>query len=284
MTIDSSYSHYFTTHDGAQLHYLDVGEGPPLLMLPTWNISCQVFQYQLEALSQQYRMIALDMRGHGLSAKIDYGYKVHRFAKDLDELIQYLQLRELNLLGHNFGATVICCYLELFNVSPISKLIFIDRAAVPMMNPLWTQTEIRRYGPSSDPKTIDQLCHQITTSQDDHFMNIFFNTMVNRVAKDEHKQLVLKCSDTLPKKAAAALLYDAFYQDWRSLFPKITLPTLIIGGRASLISASSQIWTSQQIPNAKLVIFEEHEGGKHFSFVENATYFNQVIDSFIQLS
>ncbi|WP_298775443.1 alpha/beta hydrolase [uncultured Shewanella sp.] len=282
MAINASYSHYFTTNDGAKLHYLDKGKGPSLLMLPTWNISCQVFKYQLEALSNQYRILALDMRGHGLSEKVNYGYKVHRFAKDLHELIKHLQLRELNLLGHNFGATVICSYLELFGSSLISKLIFIDRAAVPMINPLWSQTEIQHYGPTSDPKSLEKLCHQITTNQGDHFMNIFFNTMVNPLAKNEHKQLVLKSSDTLPKKSAAALLHDAFYQDWRSLFPKITLPTLVIGGRASLISASSQIWTSEQIPNAKLIIFEEHEGGKHFPFIENPKKFNQVINNFIQ--
>lgn len=282
MAINSPYSHYFTTNDGAQLHYLDKGKGQVLLMLPTWNINCQVFKYQFNALSSQYRVLTLDMRGHGLSKKITYGYKVHRFAKDLHELIEYLRLKNVILLGHNFGATVICCYLELFNPLPIAKLIFIDRGAIPMMNPLWNQTEIRHYGPTSDPNSIDKLCHQITTNQGDHFMKIFFNTMVNRLAKNEHKQLVLQSSDTMPKKAAATLLYDAFYQDWRSLFPTITLPTLVIGGRASLISASSQIWTSQQIPNAKLVIFEEHEGGKHFPFVENPKKFNQVVDDFIQ--
>lgn len=282
MAINSPYSHFFTTNDGARLHYLDKGKGTPLLMLHTWNINCQIFQYQLDALSHKYRIITLDMRGHGLSDKVTYGYKVHRFAKDLHELIEHLQLRELNLLGHNFGATVICSYLELFSSSLISKLIFIDRAAVPMMNPHWSQTDIKRYGPTSDPKSLEKLCNQIAKNQGNHFMKIFFNTMVNRLAKEEHKQLVLKNSDTLPKKAAASLLYDAFYQDWRSLFPRITLPTLVIGGRASLISASSQIWTSKQIPNAKLIIFEEHEGGKHFPFVENPTKFNQVIDEFIQ--
>ncbi|WP_299006282.1 alpha/beta hydrolase [uncultured Shewanella sp.] len=282
MGLNSPYSHYFSTNDGVKLHYLDKGKGPPLLLLPTWNISCRIFKYQLEALSDQYRILALDMRGHGLSEKVNYGYKVHRFAKDLQDFIKHLQLSELNLLGHNFGATVICSYLELFGFSSISKLIFIDRAAVPMMNPIWTQTEIQRYGPTSDPKSLENLCYEITTTQEDHFMKIFFNTMVTHLAKDKHKELILKNSDTIPKKGAASLLFDAFYQDWRTLFPRITKPTLIIGGRASLISASSQIWTSQQIPNAKLIIFEEDEGGKHFPFVENSKKFNRVIDKFIQ--
>ncbi len=282
MAINSPYSHYFSTNDGAKLHYLDKGKGPSLLLLPSWNISCRIFKYQLEELSQKYRIIALDMRGHGLSEKVNYGYKVHRFAKDLHELIKHLQLSELNLLGHTFGATVICCYLELFGFSSISKLIFIDRAAVPMMNPIWTRTEIQRYGPTSDPKSLENLCHQIAINQNDQFMKLFFNTMVNRLAKDEHKELILKNSGTLPKKAAALLFNNLYYQDWRTLFPRITKPTLVIGGRASLISASSQIWTSQQIPNAKLIIFEEDEGGKHFPFVENAKKFNRVIDKFIQ--
>ncbi|WP_299006285.1 alpha/beta hydrolase [uncultured Shewanella sp.] len=282
MAMNSPYSHYFITHDGAILHYLDRGEGHPLVLLPTYNISCQIFKSQLDELSQKYRIIALDMRGHGLSTKINYGYTVYRFAKDLHELLNLLHLNKLYLLGHNFGGSVACAYLELFGFSHIDKLILIDRSAMPMANPYWKAVDIQQFGASTDATALEQLCNQICSNPNNYFMQVLFDTMVSRDAADKLKQFILNCSDTLPKRAAARLLFDAYYQDWRTLFPRIPIPSLIIGGQASLISPTSQVWVSKQIPNAKLIIFEEDEGGKHFPFVENPKKFNRVVDKFIQ--
>ena len=75
-------SHFFTASDGAKLHYLQAGEGEVLLMLPGAGLSADVFQYQMKALSQHYRVIALDKRGHGKSEKVDFGYRISRFTQD----------------------------------------------------------------------------------------------------------------------------------------------------------------------------------------------------------
>jgi pimeloyl-ACP methyl ester carboxylesterase len=59
------------------------------------------------------------------------------------------------------------------------------------------------------------------------------------------------------------------------------LPTLVIGGRVSLIPWKSLAWIAKQIPGAQLEIFEENEGGSHFMFVENPTKFNQIVSKFV---
>ncbi len=282
MVINTSNSHYFTTNDGVYLHYLEKGKGQPLVLLPSWNISCQIFKYQLESLSHQYRVLALDMRGHGLSEKVSHGYTTCRFAYDLHDFIEHLHLTKVILLGHTFGAGVICSYLELFNSSSIDKLILIDRTAVPIINSNWNQEDIKNYGPTADDKAIYKLCGLISQTENDYYMEVFFHTLVNNLTNNDKKQLILENSNTLPKKAAASLLHDTFYQDWRNVFPAIDRPTLVVGGQASLISASSQLWTSKQIPNAKLIIFEESEGGKHYPFIENPKKFNQIVDQFIR--
>ena len=55
----------FITSDGVKLHYLEAGKGQPLVMIPGWSQSAAQFKHQLSGLSDKYRVIAIDMRGHG---------------------------------------------------------------------------------------------------------------------------------------------------------------------------------------------------------------------------
>jgi len=57
-----------TRSDGARIHYDDVGQGEPvLLFLPGWCTTRAVFEPLLEALHPKYRLLVMDLRGHGLS-------------------------------------------------------------------------------------------------------------------------------------------------------------------------------------------------------------------------
>ena len=57
--------------------------------------------------------------------------------------------------------------------------------------------------------------------------------------------------------------------DRRDMLSRITVPTLIVGGKSSLVGWKSQVWISAQIPGAQVEIFEEEEGGNHLMFMEN---------------
>ena len=64
-------SHFFTTNDGAMLHYLQAGEGKSIIMLPGAGFSAELFRYQLEEFSKEYKVISVDKRGHGKSEKFN---------------------------------------------------------------------------------------------------------------------------------------------------------------------------------------------------------------------
>ena len=59
----------FATSDGAKLNYLESGRGRPIVMIPGWSQTAEMFSDQISAFSANYRVIALDMRGHGDSSK-----------------------------------------------------------------------------------------------------------------------------------------------------------------------------------------------------------------------
>ena len=65
------------------------------------------------------------------------------------------------------------------------------------------------------------------------------------------------------------------------IIPRIELPSLVVGGRVSVVPWRSQEWVAQQIKGARLEIFEEEEGGNHFMFIEAPDKFNGIVADFV---
>lgn len=93
--------------DGHRYHYLDEGDGEPLLMVhgnPTWSF---YWRGLVEAFSPDYRCIVPDHLGCGFSDKpSEYPYCLETHINNLVELVDHLDLREVTLLGHDWGGAI----------------------------------------------------------------------------------------------------------------------------------------------------------------------------------
>jgi pimeloyl-ACP methyl ester carboxylesterase len=96
------------------LRYWEAGAGRALVMLPGLGHAASLYKYQLEGLCDEFRVIALDPRGHGESDKPEAGYNYHTLAKDLDGFLRALDLNDVTILGHSGGCKIILTYLELY--------------------------------------------------------------------------------------------------------------------------------------------------------------------------
>ncbi|HEY1027577.1 MAG TPA: alpha/beta hydrolase [Pseudomonas sp.] len=93
-------------NDGCQLHYEEHGQGAPLLLIHGLGSSTRDWEYQTPVLSQHYRVIALDVRGHGRSDKPHDTYRIADFADDVIALIEHLQLPPVHLVGISMGGMI----------------------------------------------------------------------------------------------------------------------------------------------------------------------------------
>ncbi|WP_298773655.1 alpha/beta hydrolase [uncultured Shewanella sp.] len=282
MLVSKHDSHYFKTSDNVTLHYVDKGQGQAIVMIPSWTMSTVQYRHQIEALSQKYRTIAIDMRGHGESEFVDYGYKVYRFAKDVHDLLEHLLLDQVILVGHAVSATVVYCYWDLFGSHRLAKLVLVDKSAATVINSAWTLEEKTQYGAILDPQSAIDITNQLAGEEGEKYKYHFVHSLFSQTLNKEERELILAASFRVPNRESATLFYSNAHQDWRDLLPRISLPTLLIVGRASLVSVASQEWIHQQIKDSQLVVFEKEEGGNHFSFIENPKKFNRVVDDFIQ--
>lgn len=99
-------SHHFQTEAG-KLHYVDEGKGQPIVMLhgnPTWSF---LYRNLIKQLSPNYRCIAPDHLGFGLSDKpTDWSYLPEDHAKNLAALIDHLSLKNVTLVVQDWGGPI----------------------------------------------------------------------------------------------------------------------------------------------------------------------------------
>ncbi|MFJ1570436.1 alpha/beta fold hydrolase [Pseudomonas sp. NPDC088322] len=93
-------------HEGCTLHYQQYGQGEPLVLLHGLGSSSLDWELQVPLLSQHYRVILLDSRGHGRSDKPTDGYQIATFSEDLLALLEHLQTGPVHLVGLSMGGMI----------------------------------------------------------------------------------------------------------------------------------------------------------------------------------
>lgn len=268
--------------DDTRLNYLEAGSGPPVVLVPGWSQTAAMFKAQLEGLSDRYRVIAVDMRGHGDSGKPAHGYRIARLARDLHQFLVALDLERVALGGHSMGVSILWSYWEQFQGARVDKLIFIDQAPVCTAMPGWTDARIAESGALFDPQglwdTAAALAGPDGIATTEGFVRDVFFT---KAYPAENLDWVLAENLKFPRGHAARLLIDHCSQDWRDVIRRIRAPTIVFGGEASFFNSVSQRWVADQIPGAEVHIFSADEGGSHFMFIENPTKFNRLLKAFL---
>ncbi len=92
---------------GLNLHYRELGSGPPVLLLHGWPTSSYLWRAVMPAIAESNRVIALDLPGFGGSSKpTDAGYDFELFDTALDDFLAALDIGELGLAVHDLGGPV----------------------------------------------------------------------------------------------------------------------------------------------------------------------------------
>jgi pimeloyl-ACP methyl ester carboxylesterase len=100
----SELKHHTVHANGIRQHYVDAGDGPPVVLLHGFPFTNYTWRHQIPELAKQYRVIATDLRGYGETDKPMDGYDKRNMASDLLELMRILGIEKISLVGHDRGA------------------------------------------------------------------------------------------------------------------------------------------------------------------------------------
>jgi pimeloyl-ACP methyl ester carboxylesterase len=96
----------FVRVHGLDLHWAEIGEGRPLVLLHGISDSLRTWLDVVPALARSHRVLLLDLAGHGLSARPDASYALAWHAGVVGGWLEALGLSDVDLVGHSFGGGV----------------------------------------------------------------------------------------------------------------------------------------------------------------------------------
>jgi len=140
-------SNTITTKDGTQIYYKDWGTGQPIVFHHGWPLSSDDWDAQMMFfLSQGYRVIAHDRRGHGRSSQTADGNEMDTYAADVAALVAHLDLKNAIHVGHSTGGGEVTRYVARHGAGRVAKAVLIG-AVPPIMvksdkNPGGTPIEV----------------------------------------------------------------------------------------------------------------------------------------------
>lgn len=260
----------YTQCNGADLYYEDYGEGQPIVFLHGVMHSLRFFERQLTDLSDTYRTIAFDFRGHGRSEKTELGHTVAQYARDLHTFVEQRGLSDAVFVGWSMGAFVSWEYVDQFGTERVLGLIDVDIEASRFR---WEDYEYGLYT-LADLETTLELAQRDRTSLIERFTEqVFANP------SDETVSLQFDEMSRTPAPIRSAILFDALTRDYRPVLPDIDVPMLVCAGAdESRGTVAAVRHVADLVPTTAFERFEDSGHGPHF---EEPERFNRVVSEFV---
>lgn len=125
-----------------RIAYLDVGTGPPVILIHGFGGSMWQWEHQQHALSQHFRILTLDLPGAGLSDKPEIDYRPDQMLDFCVGFMDAVKIPQATLIGNSMGAGL-AIGMALAHPTRVAKLVLIDGLPQHVMKKL-TSPSVRR--------------------------------------------------------------------------------------------------------------------------------------------
>ncbi|MBI1894979.1 MAG: alpha/beta hydrolase [Acidobacteria bacterium] len=265
--------HKITGGGGMQLHAVETGNssGRPFLFIHGFSQCCVAWRRQMSSdLADDYRLVAIDLRGHGLSDKPREGYDDSRlWADDLNAAIKTLRLDHPVLCGWSYGPLVILDYIRHYGDDDIGGLHFVGGVtklgsdeALSVLTPEFLSLVPGFFATAVEEsvrslKSLIRLCFTREPSAEDLYLMLGYNLSV-------------------PPYVRQALFSRSFDND--DLLPKIRKPVLIThGAQDAIVKPAAVDQHMAGLAHAQIHIMVNVG---HAPFWDDAITFNQRLRAF----
>jgi len=127
---------------GQRIAYLDVGTGPPVILIHGFGGSMWQWEYQQHPLSQHFRVLTLDLPGAGLSDKPEIDYRPDQMLDFFVGFMDAVKIPQATLVGNSMGAGL-AIGMALTHPTRVAKLVLVDGLPQRVMEKL-TSPSVRR--------------------------------------------------------------------------------------------------------------------------------------------
>jgi pimeloyl-ACP methyl ester carboxylesterase len=257
---------------GVELAYIDQGVGQPIVFIPHWTFTKEVFEHQIDVFSTNYRVIAYDPRSQGESSFVIEGNDYVTHAYDLTALLEALNVHNPILVGWGTGAFAAWGFIALNGSASVAANVVIDMPP----NPLSTTPGAWREGSFENLAAIHTLFLRDARGQANFMRRCLETDMVQRGLTAEELSRFLELSLRTNPLVAAQLFASAVFADQTNsaIAAARERPSLFVIAQNASSAAISYL--GHVLPESKYVVF-----GGRMMFWEHYGAFNHVLLEFI---
>lgn len=256
-------SDFFKTSDDVRIHYLEAGSGRAIVLIPGWTMPAWIWQKQIDELSKNYHVIAVDPRSQGESDKPPSGHLPETRSRDYKELVDHLGLKQPVLVGWSMACGELVKYAEQFGSDNVAGFVLVDGFLSEKLN----------------AEMFNGLSGWMNQLQQDRQKQAdgFVRTMYKKPQTEEYLQSVIKASTQTPADTAVVLIYNMIaVKDFSTGLGKMNRPVLFAYQPES--QATADFLKSKLGDKLRL---ERFDGDGHALFVDEPEKFNRVLEGFV---
>lgn len=266
--------------DGGSIHVLERGSGRPLLLIHGVTLQARVWAPQLNLLADRYRILAMDVRGHGRSTAGRDGFGRKIAARDVKSVLDHFDLRDAIVVGHSMGGMILMEFAGDFPdelAERVAGLVFMNtiayqalpQIALPVMKAVGRRVRTRFDSgrPVPDRSMGDDDLSWVMS-------RLAFGVRPSGRAVDE----VRRCGAEVPQSTALPSWIDILDHDAREALGATSTPSLIlVGSRDLLTPVAGARRIARFLPHARLEVLE---GCGHQMMQERPYEFAELLDDF----
>lgn len=256
-----------------RIWYQEFGEGQPLVLIHGWCMSSDVWYFQFLELAKSFRVIALDLPGHGNSDVPVIAFSLSFAAEVVVDLCQSLHLENILLCGWSLGGLV-----AIQSLLSMGKLV--SALILTGVTPKFTISEHWQYGLATrDVASLGVAYRRFPAKARDNFISRMFykNELSESLCKKKIDDILFKIQ--LPEISIALQGLDILQTaDMRDIIKNIKLPMLIIYGNDDTICIPAASRSLTKEANVVGFIFE---GCGHAPFLTRHIAWNSCLEQFV---
>jgi 3-oxoadipate enol-lactonase len=231
--------------DAVALHYMESGQGMPVVLLHGFPLSGSIWHTQRERLSERYRVVVPDLRGHGRSPAPAGIYEMDLLARDVFALLDALAIEQAVIMGHSMGGYATLAAWQLAPERFLGLGLIASQAAADT-----EEARQNRY------KLADNVGAEGSQALADGMLPKLFapNLAGDAPCRGLVRQLILA---TQLNGIIGSLKGMALRPDSGPLLPTVSVPTLIVAGRQDQIIAPAKAEAMARLmPHATLAMID----------------------------
>jgi pimeloyl-[acyl-carrier protein] methyl ester esterase len=254
--------------------YQSAGDGPGLVFVPGWAGGGNLFARQRDALSDQFTVVTVNLRGQGGCAAVAPDQGLETLGDDLAELCQALSLHKPILVGWSMGAMVVWRALLAATPVPAAGAVIIDMVPRLLNDADWRHGLID----GADARVFDFAMQAMVANWPAYMTAVVAGILAADSPQQTLLDELLETSLACDPDSMARLWASMVNQDFRADLAAMKLPTLIAhGGRSQLYSRAAAEWLAAALPDGQRVEFSDSGHAPH---MEQPDAFNAALRDF----